>query len=104
MGEKYLSRYRFVFFHACLQVFFQIIRGPVIVTQATVSSPSRLHRMRASNLHAMLRACVPPAARSVAVPQQSGVAAYVPGVSSSFSPAGRPAYCQPRNRRAGQGP
>lgn len=44
------------------------------------------------------------AARSVAAAQQSGVAAYVPGVSSLFSPAGRPTYCQPRNRRAGQGP
>lgn len=44
------------------------------------------------------------AARSVAVAQQSGVAAYVPGVSSLFSPGGRPTYCQPRNRRAGQGP
>lgn len=44
------------------------------------------------------------AARSVAVAQQSGVGAYVPGVSSLFSPAGRPTYCQPRNRRAGQGP
>lgn len=44
------------------------------------------------------------AAGSVAVARQSGVAAYVPGVSSLFSPAGRPTYCQPRNRRAGQGP
>lgn len=102
MGEKYLSLYRFVFFHACLQVFFQIIRG--CHRNASDSKlPLRLHPMRVLNLHA-LRACVPPAARSVAVPQQSGVAAYVPGVSSPFSPAGRPAYCQPRNRRAGQGP
>ncbi len=45
-----------------------------------------------------------PAARSMAVAQQSGVAAYVHGVRSLFSPAGRPTYCQPRNRRAGQGP
>lgn len=37
---------------------------------------------------------------AAAAAQQSGVAAYVPGVSSWFSPAGRPAYRQPRNGSA----